>query len=144
MKLTEREIDISMGILCTELKDYKVFNNKVVVCCFTDQTIERAICAEEDSFCLETGISICILKHILGGSSRYNRIIKAIVKSHDRRIKAEENRKTIAEKEKLAKEKNKEKKARKRREKQIEIMKEALVRANEEIDNKNREVTSNI
>lgn len=116
-----------------EITSYKVFNNKVVVTTFDDGSIEKSVCDDEDNFCLETGLSICILKHMYGGSGAYNRMIRAIIKKQEDSDKAEAKREEEENNRKLAKEKSKAKKARKRKEKQIEIFKEALIRANKEI-----------
>ena len=116
-----------------EIASYKVFDNKVVVATFTDGSTERAVCADEDIFCLETGLSICALKYECDGSGVYNRIIKSIIRRQENFDKAEEKKKEEEKNRKLARERAKAKKARKRKEKQIEIFKEALIRANKEI-----------
>lgn len=122
-------------IFPNDVCSYKVFNNKVVVATFGDGTIEKAICDDEDDFSLEIGLGICILKHVYGGSGAYNREIRAIIKRQENSDRAKAKREEEENNRKLAKEKSKAKKARKRKEKQIEIFKEALVRANKEIKN---------
>jgi predicted patatin/cPLA2 family phospholipase len=111
-----------------------VFNNKVVVAKFYDGTTEKAICDDEDSFSVETGLGICLLKHILGGSGAYNRLIQKTIRRHNKELEAEEKVKKEAEAKKLAEQKRKAKRAEKRKEKQIEMYKEALVRARKEAE----------
>ena len=115
------------------VKSYKVFDNKTVVVTFEDGSIERSICDDEDTFSLEMGLSICILKHFCCGSSGYNKMIKSIIRRQEDFDKAEEKKKEEEKNRRLARERAKAKKARKRKEKQIEIFKEALIRANKEI-----------
>ena len=117
-----------------KIESYKVFNNKVVVVNFEDGTTEKAICDDEDSFSVETGLGICLLKHILGGSGAYNRLIQKTVKRHNKELEAEEKVKKETEAKKLAEEKKKAKRAKKRKEKQVEMYKEALVRAKKEVE----------
>ena len=59
------------------IRDVKiVVPNKVVEVTFEDRTKEKAVCAEEDTFSLDTAITICIAKHLLGGSSAYNNAVR--------------------------------------------------------------------
>ena len=114
-----------------------VYNNTVIVE-FADKTKTKAILDKEDAFNLEQGISICITKKLLGkhGDGIYNKIMNRALKikklNEEAKIKQEEEK----QREKARKEKAAAKKARrqaKRREAEIEIQKEAYVRAMKEL-----------
>jgi hypothetical protein len=113
-----------------------IVNNRIVKVIFWDGTSETATCAPEDDFDLEMGITICIMKHIYGGSGAYN---KAIRKAADIYYAKEEKKKAEIAKKKEEKEARKrklekhKKRLAKKREKQIEIQKEAYIRAMREL-----------
>ena len=109
---------------------------KVVEVAFKNGDKQKAVCQESDVFSLETAISICITKHLLGGSSQYNNAVKKGLKVYSEKIKKEELE--TAEKERIERKriKNQERKrkyaqrkAAKEKEEQIEIQKEAYIRA---------------
>ena len=80
------------------IRDVKiVVSNKVVEVTFEDRTKEKAICAEEDTFSLDTAITICIAKHLLGGSSAYNNAVRKANKILVNKAKAAEKAKVEAE-----------------------------------------------
>lgn len=115
--------------------------NKVVEVIFLDGDKQKAVCQEPDVFSLEQAVSICLTKHLLGGTGAYNKAVKNGIKVYEEnqrekwRIKAEEERITKRRAKKAAYMKRREEK---RREEQIEIQKEAYVRAMREVS-----VTSN-
>lgn len=116
-----------------DIKDVKVHNNTVLVT-FADNTKTVAVLDKEDKFDLEQGISICITKKLLGenGSSIYNKLIKRAFKVKNQNEKAAEKAKKAKEKENQRKElalARHKKKMNKKREEQIEIQKEAYIRA---------------
>lgn len=77
-----------------KIKDVEIIvPNKVVKVVFEDDTFEKAICHEDDKFSLETAITICIAKHMLGGSAKFNNILSKGVKLYNNKIKAEEEAK---------------------------------------------------
>ena len=101
---------------------------------FTDGTAEKAICEEGDrpNFSLDFGITICLCKKLMGGSHQYNNAIHKIRKDMEARAYAialaEEKKREANE----AKQKARQEKARKKREareREIEIQKEAYLRA---------------
>lgn len=109
-----------------KISDVKILSpNKVVQVIFEDGTSEKAVCDKEDTFSLETGITVCIAKKLLGGTKEYNKEIRNAVKTMERNEKIEkereERRKRIAEKRKREDEK--------RRERKIKIQEEAYYRA---------------
>lgn len=123
----------------TEITNVKIIvPNKVVAVTFADGTKEKAVCREPDVFSLETAIAICISKKIMGGSSAYNNAVKRGVKVYEDKLrreaadKAEQERidkrreKRLAYKERRAAEREQNEK-----ERQIEIQKEAYIRAME-------------
>lgn len=108
--------------------------NKVVEITFADGDKQKSVCSEPDVFSLEQAISICITKHLLGGTGKYNKAIKDGMKVYEDKLATEKFEK--AEEERIAKkrakrEAYKKRKAEKRKEEQIEIQKEAYVRAME-------------
>lgn len=113
--------------------------NKVVEVTFMDGDRQKAVCQEPDIFSLEQAISICLTKHLLGGSGAYNKAVKNGVKIYQDKQKAEWVAKF--EEERIAKRRAKKaaymkRKAEKKREEQIEIQKEAYVRAMELMNQK--------
>ena len=55
------------------IKDVNILaKNKVVEVTFYGGDKQKAVCDEKDTFDLETAISICITKHLLGGTKAYN------------------------------------------------------------------------
>lgn len=114
--------------------------NKVVEVTFMDGDKQKTVCQESDVFSLEQAISICLTKHLLGGSGAYNKAVKNGIKVYQDKQKDEVAAKT--EEERIAKRRAKKaaymkRKAEKKREEQIEIQKEAYVRALKEINNNN-------
>lgn len=122
--------------------------NKVVEVTFADGTKEKSVCREPDVFSLESAISICISKKIMGGSSAYNNAVKRGTKVYEDKQKREDAEK--AEQERIEKkrakrlaykerraakmaEEEKQRKAREREE-QIEIQTEAYLRAMKAMD----------
>lgn len=116
--------------------------NKVVIVEFTDGTRQKAVLDNGDSFSLEQGISICVTKKLLdmmasgNGSSLYNKIVTRGLNTY-KKIQADKQRaaeKAEREKEKYNKLVNKkrkknEKREAARREAEIELQKEAYLRA---------------
>lgn len=113
--------------------------NKVVEVTFMDGDKQKAVCQEPDVFSLEQAISICLTKHLLGGSGAYNKAVKNGIKVYEEKQRAE--RMVKAEEERITKRRVKKaaymrRKAEKKREEQIEIQKEAYVRAMELMNQK--------
>lgn len=115
--------------------------NKVVEVTFAYGDKQKAVCQEPDVFSLEQAISICLTKHLLGGTSAYNKTIKNGIKVYEEKLKIELEVK--AEEERIAKRRAKKvdymkRKAEKKREEQIEIQKEAHIRAMEVVGKVNK------
>lgn len=132
----------TISVLIPSITDVKSIDDKVVIVNFADGTSEKAVLSDNDKFSLEQGISICITKKMLSmetngnGSSAYNKLINHCLKVYENNRKAEEKAKAdeqaAKEKEKKAADKARAKrikKANKNREREIEIQKEAYLRA---------------
>lgn len=121
-----------------DIKDVKVYNNTVMMI-FVDDTKTVAVLDNEDKFNLEQGISICITKKLLGqdGSSIYNKLIKRALKLKKQKekeaTKAENDKKEAKRRKEKALARHMKKKA-KRREEEIEMHKEAYIRAIEYVN----------
>ncbi len=123
------------------VKKVEVYNNRVVKVTFIDDTFTKSVCSENDNFDLDVGITICALKRLLGTNSdnatkHYNQFIEhvhAVMKRNDLKAAAEQGRR-ISEKAKRRKIelKNAARKL-KAREEQIDIQKQAYLRATMEI-----------
>lgn len=130
------------NVIIPHIKDIQVIKDRVVIVSFADDSQEKAVLDSADTFSLEQGISICITKKMLSmetngnGSSAYNKLINHCLKVYENSRKTEEKAKA---EEQAAKEKEKKvadkarvkriKKANKNREREIEIQKEAYLRA---------------
>ena len=124
------------------IKDVQIVGDKVVIVLFSDGTSEKAVLDKADTYSLEQGISICITKKMLSaktegnGTSAYNKLIRHCVKVYEKNRKAEKKAKADEQEkkdnEKKAAEKvraKKIKRANEKREREIEIQKEAYLRA---------------
>lgn len=118
----------------------ETYNNRVVKVTFADGTFTKAVCSENDNFDLDMGITICAMKRLLGTNSEnatreYNRFINSV---HS--IMEKNTLKKLAEETQKVKKKNKQRKAElkraakklKAREEQIDIQKQAILRAQKE------------
>lgn len=138
--VTYKDIAYIMKII---IKDVKIIvPNKVVEVAFLDGKKEKSVCREPDTFSLETAISICISKYIMGGSSAYNNAVKQGMKVYEESLKKEALAKEEDERIKRKKIKRAEYKKRRaerklaeEKERQIEIQKEAYIRAHKELEN---------
>lgn len=115
----------------------EIVPNKVVKVAFYDGTTEKVICHEDDTFSLEMAITICMAKKLYGGTAAYNKAVRDGMKIYKKRLeikqKAKEDQERVAKKKQKRKEYLARREAR-RREEQIEIQKEAYVRAMREIN----------
>lgn len=116
--------------------------DKVVEVTFLDGTKEKSVCREPDVFSLEQAIGICISKKVMGGSSAYNNAVKRGIKVYEKQLfqelldnKEQERIERKRAKKKAYKERRAAKKKQEEEEKQIEIQKEAYIRAMMEVEN---------
>ena len=124
------------------VKKVETYNDRVVKMTFIDGTYTKAVCSENDNFDLDVGITICAMKRLLGTNSdnatrAYNRFIDSV---HS--VMEKNTLKELAEEARKAKEKSKKRKAElkraarklKVREEQIDIQKQAILRAQKELE----------
>lgn len=111
---------------------------------FENGSTQTAYCDENDDFNLETGISICVTRELMkrlygikDDTSAYNKIIRHGMKTYKNHCKTiEKTKKRIAEQKaiernrKIKEQKRREKRAAKKKEHEIEILAEAIRRAN--------------
>lgn len=122
------------------VKKVETYNNRVVKVTFIDNTFTKSVCSENDNFDLDVGITICAMKRLLGTNSKnatreYNKFI-----DHVHAVMDKNNKEMLeANAQKMIK-KNQNRKANlkraakklKAREEQIDIQKEAILRAQKE------------
>lgn len=70
------------------ITDVQSYNNRAVRVWFSDKTSETAVCAPDDTFSLETGITICIMKKLLGGTKEYNKVVRNALKTMNANVEA--------------------------------------------------------
>jgi len=112
---------------------------------FENGNTQIAVCDENDEFNLETGISICVTRELMERlygisnkyASHYNKVIRQGMKAYKNHCKIKKiNEKRIAEQKaieknkKIKEQKRREKRAAKKKEREIEILTEAMKRAN--------------
>lgn len=137
MRIT-KDINKTINALM-KIKDVEIIvPNKVVKVMFDDNTFEKAVCHEDDEFNLETAITVCIAKHLLGGSAKFNNLVSKVLKLYDNKIKTEEKAKEEQARIEAKRKKNHErlmkhiaKKEKEAREARINELAEAIVRAKE-------------
>lgn len=150
--LGEWKIDLSNVKWKWLIKEVKIITNEEDVAIgvkitFDGGSVQKAICSEDDVFNLEYGITICLVKQLLkvlgsaNASRDYNNAVRDVLKQYEKQELAEleeEEKKAQIEyrRAKRAEKKRRraERKAAAERERQIEIQKEAYLRAMQEYD----------
>lgn len=121
--LPKNQVDCCGGIPAVLGVD--TYNDRVVLVRFVDGTFTKAVCAENDTFDRDTGISICLMKRMLDRDSKkatrkYNQLIANAKKAEEDRQRKNKKLKEITKNRKLKEQerqrKAKEKKARKQAE----------------------------
>lgn len=120
----------------------EIFNDRAIKMTFIDGTFTKAVCSENDIFNLDVGITICAMKRLLGTNSdnatkQYNRFINYVHGVMDRNDKMKYAVEAQIAKEKAKKRKAELKKAAKKlkaKEEQIDIQKQAIIRAHQEME----------
>ena len=111
---------------------------------FENGSTQTAYCDENDEFNLEVGISICVTRELMkrlygisGETNVYNKIIRQGMKAYKTHCKFKEltkkyiaEAKAIEKNRKIKEQKRREKRAAKKKEREIEILAEAIKRAN--------------
>ena len=119
----------------------ETYNDKVVKVTFSDGTFTKSVCSDNDTFNLDIGITICIMKRMMSktdGNKKYNDMIRKVHEQMEKNEKAKEEKKAAQIKKKEDNRKANEKKAKKKaaqRAEQIDIQKTAFVEAMKEINN---------
>jgi len=124
------------------VKKVETYNSRVVKVTFIDGTYTKAICSENDNFDLDVGITICAMKRLLGTSSEnatreYNRFMNHAHAVMDRDVREKAETKAKKEADKAKKRKIELKRAAKKlkaKEEQIDIQKQAIIRAHQEME----------
>lgn len=75
---TKEFIDRYVENMFDKIKDYKVYGKTTVVF-FSDGTKETVTCSDEDNFDVEQGITMCVIKRMLG--DKYKKYVRSIVKA---------------------------------------------------------------
>lgn len=118
--------------------DVKSINEKVVIIEFADGTTEKSILADGDTFSLEHGIEICLMKKLLSdlthgnGNSVYHKLVDYAMNRYNRLSKWEQEEAEREKAEKEAKrtlEEKREKKKEKRKQKEIAEYTDILAQA---------------
>lgn len=139
---------VNRSIIMPDISKVKIIDtdkNKVIIVFFTDETSEKAVLSNGDTYSLEQGISICITKKLISdktcgqGSAVYNKIIRHALKIIDdekketeRKIRIENKFKEAKRKKEIKKQNREKHKKQKEREEMINIQKVAYLRAMEE------------
>lgn len=61
-----------------KIKDYKVYEKTTIVL-FSDGTKETVVCCDKDTFDVEQGIIMCVIKRMFG--DKYKKSVKSIIKA---------------------------------------------------------------
>lgn len=138
IKLGKLGTPLSAKAIMPLIKDVQVKNDRVIIVYFADGDHTKAILSKNDTFNLEQGISICLMKKILAdgtgcdGNNIYNKVVNYGLKMYNRKQKETEKAKAAADKAKAEADakiaRQKAKKAAKREE-QINTQAEAFRRA---------------
>ena len=115
------------------------YNDRVVKVTFADGTFTKSVCGENDTFDLDVGITICIMKKVMGkdGHKLYNNLIRDVHATMDKNEKLKEKEKALKSEIKQRKRKAELKKAAKKakaRQEKIDIQKTAIIEANRVIN----------
>lgn len=78
----EKKEEKRMRISITGVNSY---NDRVVIVRFSDGTFTKSVCSEKDTFDLDIGISLCLLKKMMSdvGAGSYSNLIRRIHKMMD-------------------------------------------------------------
>lgn len=138
IKLGKLGTPLSAKAIMPLIKDVQVKNDRVIIVYFADDDHTKAILSKNDTFNLEQGISICLMKKILAdgtgcdGNNIYNKVVNYGLKMYKRKQKEAAKAKADADKAKAEADakiaRQKAKKAAKREE-QINTQAEAFRRA---------------
>lgn len=131
------------SVLPYDIKDYKIYNNKVLVVWFMDGSFTKAVVSDGDEFSLYIGLMVCLFKKYLGedGSKKFNKMMEVAMKKLgdiDKNKEKQNEEKAIAEKKRHKAEMKRKAKALKKKEEAIDIQKQGFIRAMQEIGEDDR------
>lgn len=124
------------------VKKVDIYNSRVVKVTFIDDTFTKSVCSENDHFDIDVGITICLLKRFMGSNGddatrNYNKImnhVHAVMEKNEKeRLARIEEEKTMKAKKRKIELKRAAKKL-KAKEEQIDIQKQAIIRAHQEME----------
>ena len=138
--LVDKEVKDANGNYATKKIEVPV----ATIVTFENGNTQVAYCDEQDEFNLEAGISICVTRELMermygicGHTNAYNKIIRQGVKAYKNHCKFNEKynkwkdeQKAIAKNKKIKDQKRRQRRAAKKKEREIEILAEAIRRAN--------------
>lgn len=152
IKITDVDVKYEKKIFVDETKrdengNYSVIKKEVPVATivyFENGSVQTAYCDEGDEFNLEVGISICVTRELMkrlygisGETNTYNKVIRQGMKAYKTHCKFKEaakkyytEKEAIEKNKKIKEQKRREKRAAKKKEREIEILAEAIRRAN--------------
>lgn len=119
------------------IEKVETYNDRVVKVTFIDGTFTKAVCSDNDHFDLDVGITICAMKRVFGknGNRHYNNYIRhahAVIEANDKLIEEEARKKAEARMKRRKLELKRAAKKLKEKEEQIDIQKQAILRALDE------------
>lgn len=126
------------GMDIPKVMKVETYNDRVVKVTFTDGSFTKAVCGEQDTFDLDTGITVCLMKKMLGenGTRKYNDALRDIHKlmenQENDKIEAQLKKEEARKKTRKADMKRKAKKL-KAKEEAIDIQKQGIIRALQEM-----------
>ena len=152
IKITDVDVKYEKKVFVDDTKrdengNYSVTKKEVPVATivyFENGSTQTAYCDENDEFNLEVGISICVTRELMkrlygisGETNVYNKVIRQGMKAYKTHCKFKEltkkyiaEAKAIEKNRKIKEQKRREKRAAKKKEREIEILAEAIKRAN--------------
>lgn len=152
IKITDVDVKYEKKVFVDETKrdengNYSVTKKEVPVATivyFENGSVQTAYCDEGDEFNLEVGISICVTRELMkrlygisGETNVYNKVIRQGMKAYKNHCKFKEaakkyytEKEAIEKNKKIKEQKRREKRAAKKKEREIEILAEAIKRAN--------------
>ena len=116
---TWRPTPIMPQYVCVDIADVVTYNDKVTIVYFSDGSFEKAVCTDNDTFDIETGITICLCKKMLkdlGGPtlSHLLRCAKHAIKDREEYLAYLEEEKEIMKRRKAKAERNRQRRAERR------------------------------
>lgn len=132
----------SIRVHLPKIVNIEMYNDRVVKVTFDDGSFTKSVCQENDIFDLDVGITICLIKKMLDtGKGDGTKIYNNIIRDAHKLINDKENEKIEKQMEKEKEKKkarkalmNKQAKKMKAKEEAIDIQKQAIIRAYQEME----------